>query len=196
MPDCILKFELETSNVVFFALSRYRWFALVYLIGMFLVFPLIVFSLSQGGEILLVCVLAPVVVIVLFAVAVNAVRSRRPTWLPGFLRGGWSFLPRPLRSLGFYDQYIFSKIAFCNRGGDGGRRPSEMQFAAGSPSAMSSPSLSTSPSRVDGCWINAGFSDGSPSQADVSGARSIQQYSGHYSKDDLATGGLPSVVVR
>jgi len=87
--------------------AQYRWFAIFYLIAMFLILPVIVFGLSLAGLYVLIGVGVPIVVLVIFVVVVNALQRKRPRWLPKILRS-WGFLPKPLRSLEPYDRVITS----------------------------------------------------------------------------------------
>jgi sodium-dependent phosphate cotransporter len=97
--------------------AKYRWFALVYLIGAFIVLPIIVFALSEISNAAVLAVIIPTIVLVIIVSIINAIKGRRPGLLPHFLRS-WRWLPRPLRSLEPYDR-IFSKIPFCNGTAEG-----------------------------------------------------------------------------
>ncbi|XP_054646429.1 sodium-dependent phosphate transport protein 2B-like [Dunckerocampus dactyliophorus] len=92
--------------------AKYRWFAILYLILCFLVFPLTVFGLSLAGWQVLVGIGAPFIVLVIFVVIVNIMQSRCPRFLPRFLRT-WNFLPRPLHSLAPWDAMVTSTMGFC-----------------------------------------------------------------------------------
>jgi solute carrier family 34 (sodium-dependent phosphate cotransporter) len=85
--------------------AKYRWFAVVYLILLYLLFPLAIFGLSVASIWALVGVGIPVIIIAIFVVIVNIIQSKRPNWLPEFLRS-WDFLPLPLHSLEPYDRVI------------------------------------------------------------------------------------------
>ncbi|XP_063729050.1 sodium-dependent phosphate transport protein 2A-like isoform X2 [Symsagittifera roscoffensis] len=89
--------------------ADYRWFALVYLIGMFLIAPSFVFLLSWAGTLTLYCVGGPLVasiaVIIFVNIAQNSEKSKG--YLPTFLKT-WDFLPMWLRSLEPYDKMIKS----------------------------------------------------------------------------------------
>lgn len=90
--------------------SRYRWFAVVYLVLLYLLLPLAVFLLSLAGWFVLLAVGGPVLLLVLLVVGVSVLQSRRPRWLPVRLRS-WDFLPMPCRSLAPYD----GTVAWCCR---------------------------------------------------------------------------------
>ncbi|XP_030583334.1 solute carrier family 34 member 2b [Archocentrus centrarchus] len=92
--------------------AKYRWFAIVYLILVFLIFPLTVFGLSMAGWQVLVGVGLPFVVVIVIAIIINVMQSRCPRFLPKVLRN-WNFLPRPLHSLAPWDGVITSASSFC-----------------------------------------------------------------------------------
>ena len=95
--------------------ANYRWFAVVYILSAFFLIPLIVFGLSLAGwsvkqkiQLLHIFsffrpvfggVLGPIVLIIIIVIIINLLQSYKPNYLPAKLRT-WSWLPRPLRSLG------------------------------------------------------------------------------------------------
>uniref|UniRef100_A0A8C1AF53 Sodium-dependent phosphate transport protein 2B n=2 Tax=Cyprinus carpio TaxID=7962 RepID=A0A8C1AF53_CYPCA len=92
--------------------AKYRWFAALYLILIFLLFPLLVLGLSIAGWQVLVGVGVPVVVLAIFVVVVNIMQKRCPRFLPSFLRS-WDFLPKPLHSLKPWDKVVTAGMSFC-----------------------------------------------------------------------------------
>ncbi|KAM9358012.1 solute carrier family 34 member 2b [Symphorus nematophorus] len=94
--------------------AKYRWFAALYLILCFLVFPLSVFGLSLAGWQVLVGVGVPIVVLIIFVIIVNVMQSRCPRYLPKVLRN-WDFLPRPLHSMAPWDAVVTSTLGFCGK---------------------------------------------------------------------------------
>ncbi|KAG7514172.1 sodium-dependent phosphate transport protein 2B-like [Solea senegalensis] len=94
--------------------ARYRWFAVLYLVLCFLVFPLGVLGLSLAGWQVLVGVGVPFVVLVIFVIIINVMQSRCPRFLPKFLQD-WEFLPRPLHSLEPWDAVVTSSLGFCGK---------------------------------------------------------------------------------
>lgn len=94
--------------------AKYRWFAALYLILCFLVFPLGVFGLSLAGWQVLVGVGVPIVALIVFVIIVNVMQSRCPRFLPAFLRT-WDFLPRPLHSMAPWDAVVTSTFGFCGK---------------------------------------------------------------------------------
>jgi len=96
--------------------SKYRWFAIFYLIALYLLLPLVVFALSLAGYAVLLGVGIPVLVFFIVIVIVNIIQNKRPHWLPAVLRD-WSFLPEPLRSLDPYDRAVSNVLCCCCAGG-------------------------------------------------------------------------------
>ncbi|CAD5112554.1 DgyrCDS1766 [Dimorphilus gyrociliatus] len=90
--------------------AEYRWFAIFYLILVFLIIPGIVFGLSIPGWYVLLAVGGPVVIFIIALIVINILQRKRPQALPEKLRS-WDFLPKPLRSLEPYDRLVFRS---CN----------------------------------------------------------------------------------
>jgi sodium-dependent phosphate cotransporter len=93
--------------------AKYRWFAIVYLISMFLVLPFAIFGLSLAGRWVLVGVGVPIALLLIAVAIINVLQSKRQQWLPNVLRD-WEFLPKPLHSLSPYDRVITSCCACCH----------------------------------------------------------------------------------
>uniref|UniRef100_A0A8C2PTB6 Sodium-dependent phosphate transport protein 2B n=1 Tax=Cyprinus carpio TaxID=7962 RepID=A0A8C2PTB6_CYPCA len=92
--------------------AKYRWFAALYLILCFFLFPLLVLGLSIAGWQVLVGVGVPVLVFVIFVIIVNIMQKRCPRFLPSFLRS-WNFLPKPLHSFKPWDKVVTASMTFC-----------------------------------------------------------------------------------
>ena len=90
--------------------AKYRWFALVYLFGMFIVFPGLIFLLSLAGTIVIYVVFIPIAALLLLVILVNLLQRRKPTLLPSKLQT-WEFLPLLVRSLEPYDRLVISCLA-------------------------------------------------------------------------------------
>ena len=86
--------------------AKYRWFAIAYLIVMFVVVPVTVMALSLD-TIVFACVMTPLAAILVFVVAVNFAQAKPylKDKLPRVLRD-WEWLPKPLHSLGYWDRYF------------------------------------------------------------------------------------------
>ncbi|CAH1786069.1 unnamed protein product [Owenia fusiformis] len=91
--------------------ADYRWFAVVYLIFMFLIIPGGIFGLSIAGWEWLVGIAAPLIIILLIVLVINLFQHKWPKYLPAVLKT-WDFLPLPLRSLKPYD-YLITRFCLC-----------------------------------------------------------------------------------
>jgi len=118
--------------------AKYRWFAIVYIVASFFIIPLLIFSLSFAGwyeqissnflsiektktnsshfRIVFLAVLGPVFILILFVIFINILQVHHSKILPHRLQT-WSWLPRPLRTLAWYDEHLFSshkRLLCCN----------------------------------------------------------------------------------
>lgn len=91
--------------------ADYRWFAIVYLIMVFFIFPALVFALSIPGWYVLLAVALPFILIILAVIVINVMQNHCPDCLPRKLQN-WDFLPLWLRSLQPYDT-IFRQCCSC-----------------------------------------------------------------------------------
>ena len=114
--------------------ANYRWFAIVYIVASFFLIPLFIFLISLAGwywkkrqsndeslfdffRYVFLGVFSPLALIIFFVIIVNILQVHVPKWLPNQLQT-WLWLPRPLRSLGWYDEYIFNhrkRLLCCKR---------------------------------------------------------------------------------
>uniref|UniRef100_A0A3Q4BFM4 Sodium-dependent phosphate transport protein 2A n=1 Tax=Mola mola TaxID=94237 RepID=A0A3Q4BFM4_MOLML len=85
--------------------ARYRWFAVLYLILCFLLFPSLVFALSVAGWKVMAGVGVPMIILVISGVIVNILQARMPGCLPRILQN-WEFLPIWMTSLQPLDDLI------------------------------------------------------------------------------------------
>jgi len=111
--------------------AEYRWFALLYLFGMFLVFPIVIFALDVAGDDVLFGVAGPFVVIIVLAIIMNILQAKCPQILPPVLRN-WMWLPEPLRSLDPYDRFFMS-LACCKRFGESEEDDEELEEVVSQP---------------------------------------------------------------
>lgn len=102
---------IEQCNI---RLPRYRWFAVLYLLVCFLLFPSIVFALSMAGWKVMTGVSVPVITLIIFITTVNIIQVRRPNCLPHRLQN-WNFLPIWMTSLQPMDDLITSVILWCGK---------------------------------------------------------------------------------
>lgn len=94
--------------------SRYRWFALAYILWMFLLFPLIVFGLSLAAWWAAVVFVSVIVLVLLVVSFVKLFQARWPQRLPHKMRD-WKWLPLGLRSLEPYDRVVSKLECKCCR---------------------------------------------------------------------------------
>ncbi|KAJ8307225.1 hypothetical protein KUTeg_015309, partial [Tegillarca granosa] len=92
--------------------SRYRWFAVFYLISMFLLLPAFVFALSLAGKIAFITVGSAIFLLITMIILLNLLQKKRPKVLPKRLKT-WEFLPLCLRSLEPYDRIVMSVFRCC-----------------------------------------------------------------------------------
>lgn len=90
--------------------ANYRWFAIAYLLIVFLIIPVTLIGLSFNKYVFGV-VISLVLLLALLVIVVNLAQKYYKPKLPLFLRD-WSFVPEPLRSLAPYDRVIMSGIQF------------------------------------------------------------------------------------
>lgn len=93
--------------------AKYRWFALAYLFIVFLILPVVLLGLSFNKWVLGVAI----VLIISFIVSVttlNLLQKYLGSKLPVCLQS-WKFLPRPLRSLAPYDEFVLKVYIFFSR---------------------------------------------------------------------------------
>ena len=103
------KIPIKLAKFLGTTTATYRWFAILYIIAMFLLLPLSVFALSMAGKIPSICVAAILGTIVSFIILLNILQNKCSKSLPKKLRT-WEFLPKPLRSLEPMDSVIMSVL--------------------------------------------------------------------------------------
>lgn len=91
--------------------AHYRWFAIAYLICMFILFPGFFFAISFAGKIVFIVALSLISLIAVFVVVVNIMQKskRLEKFLPLTLRT-WEFLPEFMRSLAPMDRCLQKAI--------------------------------------------------------------------------------------
>lgn len=130
-PIPFMRFPIPMAKFLGNETAKYRWFAIIYLVGMFFLLPGIVLGLSFAGTVALLCVGIPVLIILIAIAVIKTLQSKKPSWLPKGMRT-WKWLPVWCRSLEPYDRQ-FAKCACCNK-----FRPSEESPAASNDSKRSS----------------------------------------------------------
>lgn len=109
-----LRLPIRLAHLMGDTTARYRWFAVLYAVAMFLVIPLAVFALSMAGTVVLSTVVAVCLALASIIIIINALQRSRPSWLPVRLRS-WDFLPLCLHSLDPADRVVTALLAFCRR---------------------------------------------------------------------------------
>ncbi|CAF4012481.1 unnamed protein product [Adineta steineri] len=96
--------------------SKYRWFALLYLIINFFLFPLIILFLALIHWLVAILFLLCLFLLIIFILIINYFQKANPNKLPSILQS-WSFLPRSLRSFSYWDHRleIFLRFICCQR---------------------------------------------------------------------------------
>ena len=100
---------INTAKYLGRTTARYRWFAIAYLIFMFIMFPGFFFTLSLAGRTAFIVVICIISALAAFVVIVTFMQRSRTlsNYLPGVLRT-WKFLPEFMRSLAPLDRRLNS----------------------------------------------------------------------------------------
>ncbi|CAG0881125.1 unnamed protein product [Cyprideis torosa] len=93
--------------------AKYRWFAIVYILGVFFLIPALILGLSAVSEWLLLGVLIPILLLLIAVLTISTLQRKKPSILPKVLKN-WKFLPEPLRSLAPLDRF-FSRLPCCKK---------------------------------------------------------------------------------
>merc|ERR1711911_442775 len=97
-PIPVMRWPIYIARALGNTTSKYRWFALVYLLFMFFLFPLTMFGLSLAGAVPLYLATFLLISVIVFSVTVTKLQSSAPHRLPARPRT-WDWLPAPLHSL-------------------------------------------------------------------------------------------------
>jgi len=112
-PIPFLRFPIRMAKFLGDTTAKYRWFAIVYMVLMFMALPALFMGLSFAGPIYVIIAASLICGIFLFVTIVNLLRDKFPSILPGFLMS-WKWLPVWLRSLEPYDN-IFNRFSCCRK---------------------------------------------------------------------------------
>jgi solute carrier family 34 (sodium-dependent phosphate cotransporter) len=99
------QFPISAAKFLGDTTAEYRWFAIIYIVFVFLLIPGMVFFLSWLGWQYLAGIGGPILVIFVLIIIINMLQSKVPNVLPKAMRN-WEWLPEPLRSLAPYDKVI------------------------------------------------------------------------------------------
>ncbi|XP_033734880.1 sodium-dependent phosphate transport protein 2B-like [Pecten maximus] len=123
-PIPFTRFPIELAKFLGIETSKYRWFAVFYLVFMFFLLPLFVFGLSIAGWKVMAGVLIPIASIIVIICIIKLIQRKKPGILPKVLRN-WKFLPLICRSLEPIDRVmqlcICRSLPCCAEGTD--RKP-------------------------------------------------------------------------
>ncbi|XP_035829380.1 sodium-dependent phosphate transport protein 2A [Aplysia californica] len=104
-PLPFMRFPIALAKTLGRVTSKYRWFAVFYLIMMFVVIPAAVFTLSLAGFVYLASIGGSLLLAFILINIVNVLQKKRPHWLPRRFQT-WDFLPRFCHSCAPYDAII------------------------------------------------------------------------------------------
>jgi len=113
-PIPAMRWPISVARTLGDVTSQYRWFAVLYLAGMFFIFPLTLFGLSMAGPIPIYIVISSLVFTIIFCVIVNNLQVNNPSYLPTILHN-WNFLPLWMHSFDPWDRVIMSAVSCCCR---------------------------------------------------------------------------------
>ena len=112
-PIPFMRFPIPMAKFLGNETAKYRWFAILYLVGMFFFLPGIVLGLSIAGPIALLVVGVPFLTILVAITIIKIFQWKKPSLLPRVMRD-WKWLPLACRSLEPYDRQ-FAKCACCKK---------------------------------------------------------------------------------
>lgn len=113
-PVPCMRWPISIARVLGNTTSQYRWFAVLYLCFMFLIFPVSMFGLSLAGPIPLYTFIILILTTIIFSVTVTNLQTSAPSYLPRILQT-WNFLPIWLHSLEPWDELVMGAIGCCCR---------------------------------------------------------------------------------
>ncbi|KAL8571260.1 hypothetical protein ACOMHN_066806 [Nucella lapillus] len=110
-PVPVLRFPIGMAKALGRTTAKHRWFAIAYLLILFILVPGTVFGLSMAGWVYLGAVGGPLLALFLVVLLINGLQRKKPECLPRLIRN-WDFLPLCCHSLKPVDNLIF-KIYRC-----------------------------------------------------------------------------------
>ncbi|UYV62402.1 SLC34A2 [Cordylochernes scorpioides] len=117
-PIPYLRFPIGLARALGNLTASYRWFAVLYMVMMFIIFPVFIFALSWAGSEVLAAVLGTLLLLVALIILINVLQRKRPGMLPQVLRT-WEWLPECLRSLEPMDRLVSTACCCCKKRNDG-----------------------------------------------------------------------------
>lgn len=137
-PVPFTRFPVPMAKFLGNTTAKYRWFAILYMIGMFFVLPGVILALSFGGLVALLSVGVPFLVLLIAVAIIKTLQKKKPSVLPPVMRN-WKWLPEPMRSLAPYDR-IFARFTCCNK-----CRPSDISASQDTITTVDLPEVKTNP---------------------------------------------------
>ena len=107
-----MRFPIPLAKLMGRTTAEFRWFAIFYLIIMFMVVPGAVFGLSMLGTIPMLVIVGLFMLSLLIITIINILQRKRPEILCSKLQN-WDFLPEPLHSLKPLDRIITKITGSC-----------------------------------------------------------------------------------
>ena len=104
-PIPFTRFPITLAKILGSTTAKYRWFSIFYLLMMFFLMPLIIFTLSWAGKWYFIGIGTPIACLLFIVAVMNVIQSKRPSWLPLKLQN-WNWLPLWMHSLDPIDKFI------------------------------------------------------------------------------------------
>lgn len=112
-PIPFMRFPIVLARLLGNVTAKYRWFSVFYLIMMFFLLPLTVFTLSMISPWALIAVGGPFLLISVIVIAINIIQRKRPSLLPLQIQN-WNFLPLWMHSLDPIDEVVAALVDKCS----------------------------------------------------------------------------------
>ena len=112
-PVPFMRFPIVLARALGNVTANYRWFSVFYLIMMFFLLPLIVFTLSMISIWALIAIGGPLLLTFFVVIGINIIQRKRPSLLPLRLQN-WNFLPLWMHSLDPIDEVIAKLVEKCS----------------------------------------------------------------------------------
>lgn len=111
-PVPFMRFPLPLAKHLGNITAKYRWFAIFYLLLMFLLLPGFVFALSLAGTVVFLSVGITLLCFIVVIILMNVIQRKRPSLLPLVLQN-WNWLPECLHSLDPLDRLLIRVCGIC-----------------------------------------------------------------------------------
>lgn len=111
-PVPYLRIPIPLAKLLGNITAKYRWFSIFYLIMMFFILPLSIFTLSLAGSTIFMSIISIILIFLIIIIIINVLQRKRPSMLPEFLRD-WNWLPEFMHSLDPLDRLIIRIFGVC-----------------------------------------------------------------------------------